>query len=91
MNREDDAVDARADEETSTASWWGYLGGAAIAVGIAVACFTPLWGEVASGSGKRAGFVGILTALGPVGVAGVSLVVAVILVVVAFRVRSRSR
>ncbi|RXZ49325.1 hypothetical protein ESP57_10430 [Agromyces fucosus] len=72
------------DEERETP--WGWFGGGAIALTIAVACFTPLWDEVADGSsGRRAGFSALLGSIGPFGIAGIALVVAVVFVVLGVR------
>lgn len=83
-------VSEDAAEERS--AWWWYLLGAGVAVAVAVACFTPLWHEVAgSSSGRRAGFVALLQTLGPGGVAAIAVVVAAGLVVWALRERAKDR
>lgn len=81
---------AAPDEERETP--WGWFGGGAIALVIAVACFTPLWDEVADGSsGRRAGFSVLLGSIGPFGVAGIALVVAVVFVILGVREMRKQR
>jgi uncharacterized membrane protein YbhN (UPF0104 family) len=81
------AVERFESEERETP--WGWLGAAAIAVIVAVLCFTPIWDEVTDSSGRRAGFARLLGTLGPVTVAGVALAFAVLALVLALRARRR--
>lgn len=71
------------EEERDTP--WGWFGACAIAVVVAVLCFTPIWDEVVGSSGRRAGFARLLDTLGPFTVAGVAAAFAVLALVLALR------
>ncbi|KRC61632.1 hypothetical protein ASE14_12380 [Agromyces sp. Root81] len=88
-----DVAGPHAEDDDERETPWGWFGGGAIALAIAVACFTPLWDEVADGSsGRRAGFAALLGSIGPSGVAGIALVVAIVFVALGVReMRSQRR
>lgn len=68
---------------------WGWFGSAAIAIAVAVLCFTPVWDEVTDAAGRRAWFSRLLDTLGPFTVAAVAALFALVSIVAAVRAMRR--
>ncbi len=90
---EQDVRAAMIDEANNTTTPWGWFGSAAVAIVVAVLCFTPVWEQVAPtelrDGGRRAGFSNLLYQLGPTGVAAIVAGIAVICVLVGmYEIRS---
>jgi hypothetical protein len=63
----------------------GWFFGAVVGLLIAVLCFTPVWDEATSQGGRRGGLARLLETVGPFGVAGVAIGVAVLFLVLGVR------
>ncbi|KAM9864754.1 hypothetical protein ACIFOC_02497 [Leucobacter aridicollis] len=81
------------EEDEAPTPPFAYWLTAAGGVIVAALCFTPLWGEVADAeaSGRRSGISQLLASIGPVPIAGIAVLVAVVAVVLGVRAYTAAR
>lgn len=83
--------EAPVEEERTTPL--GYFGTAAVAVAVAIACYTPLWDEVADPerTGRRSGLSRLLADIGPLPIAILCAGIAAVALYLAVKARAPKR